>query len=350
MTPFKNPHRGGPALVDAPFPRTDAASPAALLSRCPAHQGPTPLVNAPGLAKLAGVGEIWIKDERARIVLGSFKALGAAYVIAHQAANLAHAPDETTLKGTTFVTASAGNHGLSVAAGARAFGAKAVVYLSSSVPQDFARRLSDIGANVVRAGDTYDESMQAAKGAGVANGWTLLSDTSWPGYFELPHRLMEGYLVMATEAADQLESPPTHVMVQAGVGGLACAVAAYIRTRFGDAPKIIVVEPVAAPAIIESLRAGACVIADGPVSNMGRLDCKEPSLIALNGLARDADLAVTISDAQAEAAMPVLATAGFETSPPGGAGLVAVLNHASLADLGMGPHARILAFLSEGPS
>ena len=46
---------------------------------------------------------------------------------------------------------------------------------------------------------------------------------------------------------------------------------------------------------------------------MGRLDCKEPSLIALNGLARDANQFMTISDEQADQVLTVLKNAGIET-------------------------------------
>ena len=100
---------------------------------------------------------------------------------------------------------------------------------------------------------------------------------------------MEGYLQLAAEAAAQMDAPPTHILLQAGVGGLAAAVAAHARQVWGDGPQIIVVEPEAAPALIESIRAGALTETSGPVSCMGRLDCKTPSMIALNGLARDAD-------------------------------------------------------------
>jgi diaminopropionate ammonia-lyase len=335
---LKNPHRGGePLVADIPMPSVDAAAAAARLVRCPEH-AETPLVTA---TTLAPVADVWVKDERARMGLGSFKALGAAYVIARDA-------EDGLAKGRTYVTASAGNHGMSVAAGARVFGAKSVVYIADTVPESFAERLAAQGATVRREGADYAASMAAAQSAAAENGWTLLSDSSWDGYVDIPHRLMEGYLQMAAEAAVQVPAPPTHIFLQAGVGGLAGAVAAYARRVWGDSPRIIVVEPDAAPALMESVRAGCSVITQGPDSNMGRLDCKEPSLIALNGLARDADDFVTISDAQAADAMPTLADAGLATSPSGGAGLVAML----LAEgrLGMGPDARVLCILSEGPA
>ncbi|HHB81618.1 MAG TPA: pyridoxal-phosphate dependent enzyme, partial [Aliiroseovarius sp.] len=269
--PFRGNGLGDPALADAPFPSTDAQAPRALLAHCPVA-GVTPLAEAPDLAAQAGVGAILLKDERRRMGLGSFQALGAAYVIAHDA-------EQGLAAGRTYMTASAGNHGLSVAAGAAAFGAKSVIYLSRHVPESFAQRLRDLGAGVRREGDDYEASMQAAEAAASAEGAVLLSDSSWVEYFERPHRLMAGHLVLMAEVFAQLKGAPSHIFLQAGVGGLAGAMAAMARAQWGDSPRIIVVEPAFAPALQASIKAGRTVIAPGPVSAMGRLDCKEPSLI-----------------------------------------------------------------------
>ena len=344
MKIISNPHRGGAKLApDAPYPSIHAERVAALLSRCPAA-AETPLNVIDDLAPAT----LWIKDERARMNLGSFKALGAAYVIARHAAEKTDAPDGKTLEGRTYVTASAGNHGMSVAAGAKAFGAGAVVYIADTVPEAFAGRLESMGASVVRHGTDYAASMESALKAADDNGWTLLSDSSWDGYYELPHILMEGYLQMASEAVNQCHKAPTHIFLQAGVGGMAGAIAAYARKVWGDAPKIIVVEPAAAPALQASIEAAKSVFAAGPDSIMGRLDCKEPSLIALNGLARDADYFITLEDSDVAEKLPELARVGLATSASGGAGVAAVMRHDVRAALGVGSNARVLCFLSEG--
>ncbi len=340
---LENPWRGRGLGGGGPLPLADARGVARLLQRCPAH-APTPLRHAADVAGALGVGELWLKDERARMGLGSFKALGAAHAIARTAA-ATDAPDfRHALQGRVYVTASAGNHGLSVAAGTALFGARAVIFLAQTVPEAFADRLRARGAEVMRAGADYEGSMQAAAKAAETNGWTLLSDSSWPGYTELPLRVMEGYLQLAAEAAAQIDQPPTHILLQAGVGGLAAAVAAYARHVWGDGTQIVVVEPEAAPALMESIRAGRLVETSGPVSCMGRLDCKTPSMIALNGLARDADLFMTISEADARSAVDLLAAYGLPTTPSGAAGVAALL-----AGLDLPPEARVMAILSEGP-
>ncbi|MEM9642242.1 MAG: pyridoxal-phosphate dependent enzyme [Pseudomonadota bacterium] len=328
---------------DVPLPVVDAANVARMLKLCPAHCE-TPMRSSPALSDLAGVDAVWIKDERQRMGLGSFKALGAAFAIARAAAEVGAEDWESALAGRTFVTASAGNHGLSVAAGARVFGAQAVVYIAETVPDAFALRLASYGARVAREGSNYGASMTAAETAARANGWTLLSDSSWDGYTEPARHIMEGYLQLAVEAVGQVEEPPTHILLQAGVGGMAAAVAAYARHVWGDRPQIIVVEPAYAPALFESIRDGRIVTADGPDSIMGRLDCKTPSIVSLAGLSRDADLFATISEEEARTGIATLAQHGFETTPSGGAGLAALL-----AGLGLGQGARVLVVLSEGP-
>lgn len=331
-----NPHRGKGLSIDAPAPSVDAAAPNALLARCPDHSV-TPLVVSRELATQAGVAGVWVKDERARMGLGSFKALGAAYVIACDAAKgLAH--------GRSYVTASAGNHGMSVAAGARIFGARAVVYLAQTVPESFAERLRQQGADVRRAGTDYAASMAAAEKAAQDEGMVLLSDSSWQGYTTIPHRLMEGYLVLAAEAVQQVPSVPSHIILQAGVGGLAGAVASYARHIWGDAPDIIVVEPEAAPALYEAMRAGKITDTEGPDSCMGRLDCKTASWIAARGLSKDANHFALITEEEAQTAMPLLAADGLSTTPSGGAGLAALL-----AGLELPADATVLCILSEAP-
>lgn len=336
MERIENPYfMTGLQLADIPTPSTDSGRPTRMLKNCPAH-GETPLVNGNALANDLNIRSLTIKDERNRMGLGSFKALGAAYVIASDAAM-------GDVSQNTYVSSSAGNHGLSIAAGAAAFGAKSVIYLSATVPEDFAKRLRDIGATVVRHGDNYEASMTGAINAAADNGWILLSDSSWDGYTDIPWRLMEGYGAMAAEITAEIDHVPTHIFLQAGVGGLAGAMAACFRAAWGETPEIIVVEPAFAPALIECIRTGKFVPTNGPVSDMGRLDCKEASLIALNGLSRDANAFVTLAEVECLTAISQLPAHDLATSSSGGAGIAAAM----LSDLPS--NARVLCIMSEGP-
>lgn len=340
---FRNPFRSTGMKLGVPDPSVDAAAVETLLQHCPRHHQ-TPLLDLPALAAAAGVSAVYAKDERGRMGLGSFKALGAAYAIAREAAQAVTGDHwSNALSDRTYVTTSAGNHGLSVAVGAKIFGAQAVIYLAETVPKAFANRLTSKGARVVWAGADYEESMAAAEAAAETQAWTLLSDSSWDGYVDPPYHVMEGYLQMASEAQMQLVEPPTHLIVQAGVGGMAAALAAHARAVWGERLTIIVVEPEVAPALIESVRTGHAVTTNGPASSMGRLDCKTPSLIALQSLSRDADVFATLTETEAEQGVAQLAEHGLITTPSGGAGLAIVLS-----GLELGFDARVLTILSEG--
>ena len=352
---FANPLRGqglpseiGMADGDV---ETDVTAAAALYSKCPVSHA-TPLQEFDELSEKFGVGKLWLKLEESRMGLGSFKALGAAHAIAKLAATKADVDDPHAMKsalvGETFICASAGNHGLSVAAGAALFGAKAVVLLADTVPEEFAVLLRNKNAEVIRAGANYEESMEASKKLASDKGWSLLSDGSWTGYSDPARDVMEGYLIMAHEVADTISQPPSHVFLQAGVGGLAAACAAGVRVCWGQDVKIIVVEPETAPALIESVRAGKCVDTRGSESSMGRLDCKTPSHLALKYLAREADYFVTLDDELVENTVEFLASRGISSSPSGAAGLAALHHLESKAALGLDSTSNVLCYISEG--
>ena len=348
MDIFDNPRTGPgrPRLF-----RASAARPMALLGQCPAYKA-TPLCDMGRLAAALGVGSLRVKDETGRMGLGSFKALGGAYAIAQMIADAAGTDDlrgeraRAAAAGMTFITASAGNHGLSVAAGARVFGARAVIVLCEAVPEGFAERIRAMGAEVQRVQGAYEDSVAHAMAEAEANGWLLLADGSWEGYVERPALVMEGYTVLAEEIRAALEAGgdwPSHVFLQAGVGGLAAAVAAHIRDHWAVQPVITVVEPEAAPCLLASVKAGELTRAEGPLSNMGRLDCKDASLIAFEALRRDADRFMTVTDEEASAAADMLAQEGIATTPSGAAPL------AGLRAMRPGAESRCLLIVSEGP-
>ncbi|MEH6403759.1 MAG: diaminopropionate ammonia-lyase [Sneathiella sp.] len=311
--------------------------PLAYLKACPVYV-PSPLTK---IALNEGYS-VFAKDETSRMGLGAFKALGGPYAVArliedrwrdrhHEDLAPSRILDEDVKQVAaemTFVCASAGNHGLGVAAGARLFGASARIYLANSVPLEFEKRLARMGAEVVRAGDVYDESVAAALEDSNKTGATLLADGTWPGYTEIPMHVMEGYTVIAEELRHDFENSeiwPTHVYLQAGVGGLAAAIAYMIRKNWMVQPEIIVVEPDAAPCLQASSNAGHPIRADGPASNMGRLDCKEPSLVAWQTLESASVKYMTVTDGEAQAAAEDLKKHGIPTTPSGAAGLAALL-------------------------
>ncbi len=313
------------------------------VAACPAYT-PSPL----SLVDFEG-RRIWLKDESRRMNLGSFKALGGVYAVARMIARAAGGEFEpAALAGEDarriaarlcFVTASAGNHGLSVAAGAKLFGASSRIHLAQTVAEAFAKRLRAKGAEVVRSGETYEESLAGAADDVAQSGAIHLTDTSWPGSTESARLIMEGYTILAGElraALLQAGEWPSRVYLQAGVGGLAAAIAWSIRRNWEVQPEITVVEPDSAACLQASAAAGKLVTVAGPVSNMGRLDSKTASALAFDILKTAADRFVTITDEEAAEAARRLAAngpaGGIASTPSGTAGLAACLreDHAGI--------------------
>jgi len=314
------------------------------------------------------VAGVYLKAEWSRMGLSSFKALGGTYAVALLVQARASAalgrpvsPDElcsaevrSTVSGMAVVCASAGNHGLAVAAGARIFGVRAVICLSEAVAERYAIRLREKGATVMRYGMTYEESMAHARTEAERHGWELVSDSSWLGYTTVPLSVMRGYTVMLEEAADMMESmrgPATHVFVQAGVGGLAAAAVAYLRDRWGECFKFIVVEPEGAPCMLESVRQGRPIRVAGTPTMLGRLDCKEPSLLAFDLLSRLADAFMRVSDANADDTAMRLVAQGAPVSACGAAGAVGLIaacnNDAWRRNIGLDAHSHVLLIGTE---
>jgi diaminopropionate ammonia-lyase len=336
----------------------DVSRPLKLLAECPAYASTKcHELLAPE------IGTMYVKDESTRMGLGSFKALGGVYAVAaliadqlrasnpdqHSAIDYASPKVRTFASSLTFTCASAGNHGLAVAAGARIFGANARIFLSRQVPEEFAGRLLQAGAEVVRSGETYEESVEAALDNSQSTNSVLLADSSWPGYWHPPSLVMEGYAVLADELRIFFETKndwPTHVFLQAGVGGLAASIVHMIRKYWRSKPQIIIVEPKAAPCLESSAKAGRPIEVSGPISNMGRLDCKVPSLLAVKLLAMAEVSYVVISDKEAATACSELHDLGFASTPSGAAGFAGLKSY--LATNGQEKTVRPLIIVTEG--
>lgn len=314
----------------------------AVIPRCPAY-AVTPLRSVNALGR-----SVWVKDESDRFGLGSFKTLGGVYAVAQILFGLAQAegavkdaadPRDPRLREVardkTFICASAGNHGIAVAAGTGHVGARARIHLPRSTPHGFEQRLKVLGASVCRSGDTYDDAMVAAECDARTCGGIYLSDRAASQNDEGPALVAEGYTVVAEElrvAFTNMRVWPTHVFVQAGVGGLAAAMAFHIRRFWAEQPEIIVVEPWSAACLAASHSSGRPTVVDGPRSVMLRLDCKAPSILALQILKLASVAYVSVSDEQARAAMLALSQLGIATTPSGAAGYAALESLAASLD------------------
>ncbi len=333
----------------------------------------TPLHALPALAAELGVGAVHIKDEGFRLGLGSFKALGGAYAVtrlvleeaarqrgrAFGIADLQAPEVRAVANRMTFACATDGNHGRSVAQGAALVGATSVIFVHAGVSDARVAAIARFGAQMIRVAGTYDDSVTEAARVSVQKGWTVVSDTSWPGYERIPGLVMQGYTALVREALRQIGDPPTHVFVQAGVGGVAAAVAGHLAIVFGDRrPTFVVVDPARAACIYETAKAGRPVkIAHGAPTVMAMLECYDPSPLAWRVLSRVADGFMTVDDADAIAVMNRLARPAGGDPPivageSGGAGLAGAIRAASdpemRAMLGLTASSRLFVINTEG--
>lgn len=289
----------------------------------------SPLKGLPNLAAMLGVGGIWTKDESSRLQLNSFKVLGGSFALYRylqkQLGLLGEdtpfsylASDEVKHKVGNLVFASAtdGNHGRGIAWAAKRLGFKCVIYVHSETSVRRIDAIKSNGAKVVIVDGNYDDAVRQVAIDAEKNGWTIISDTSWDNYTEIPIWIMQGYLTLLSEAQEQFSGvgivKPTHLFIQAGVGALAAATIGFYHALFGqDAPICIVVEPDQAPCIFESALAN-----DGkPHSVTGSLDtimaglaCGDPSPIAWNILDNNADAFLKVPDYIAAKGMRMYAT------------------------------------------
>ena len=334
---------------------------------------PTPLAELSALAAQMGLKSLLVKDESQRFGLNAFKVLGGSYAIArHIAARLGLRPEEMTfaaLKGeaaraalgnAVFFTATDGNHGRGVAWTARELGCRAVVRMPKGTAKSRVENIRALGAEVTVEDCNYDGCVRlAARQARETAGGVLVQDTAWPGYTQVPLWIMQGYLTMALEADEQMVAPPTHIFLQAGVGSMAAAVAAYFKQAHPqNPPKIILVEPAAADCFFRSAANGEITAVTGEMRTMmAGLACGEPSPIAWDILKRLTAAYLSCEDAAAARGMRALARplAGDKAIVSGesgastlGALLDAAADEKAREALGLDERARVLLFSTEG--
>lgn len=295
---------------------------------------PTPLRRLSGCARDLDLSEIWYKDEGPRFGLGSFKALGGPYGVVRM---LERAVAERTgdptpiplaqlasrhrglLSRTTLTCASTGNHGRSLAWGARLLGCRCVIFVPAAMSPGRARAMAAFGAEVVRVEGGYDEASRVARATAAAEGWHVISDKSeGPETEQIGRDMMQGCTVIAAEVLEQLPGStiPTHVFVPAGVGGLAAAVTAHLWEVLGARrPTMVIVESERADCLLRSARAGRPVTLEGPLDTMMLgLACREPSPLAWSILRPGAHSFLAISDAASADTMRRLALGGDDPS------------------------------------
>ncbi|WP_119269265.1 diaminopropionate ammonia-lyase [Taklimakanibacter deserti] len=358
-----------------------AAVPRQFLKNFP-HHPPTPLLALDALAARLGIGSLHAKDESFRLGLSSFKGLGGAYAVMRVAQKHAEAalgrpvlphelltPEIRALSADlTFCCASDGNHGRSVAAGARLIGARCTIFLHAGVSEERVAHIERLGATIVRIDGSYDDSIAEAARSVDRRGSILVPDIVSAGDPETAQvcgHVMQGYSILVDEVfetARERKLDFTHVFVQAGVGGLAASVLGHWSALAGQngTPRFVIVEPERAACLTESAKAQRLVtLPHGPSTVMAMLECQSASPLAWPIVHALADAYITVAEEDARQAVKHLAwpkgvdpviEAG-ESGAAGLAGLERLLADKTLAaQLGLDGKAKVLVIVTEGPT
>ncbi len=296
------------------------------ISKWPTYE-PTPLISLNKLSKELNLNNVFYKDESKRFGLKSFKALGGAYAVEKVSDGR---------KNITIATATAGNHGRSVAWGSKRLGLKCKIFISEFVSEYRANEMKKLGADVIRVKGNYEASLNECLDQSKKNSWQIVQDVAWEDYELVPKLTMAGYSVMIKEISTQTDQYITHVFLQAGVGGMAAGSVAGIANYFKRIPKIIIVEPESADCVLQSIENGSIKKIDiKKESIMGGMSCGEVSLVPWKILKNSVDLCMSIGDDQIAKTIAMLANSKFvdekivggECSAPGVISLIASCNN-----------------------
>ena len=287
----------------------------------------TPLLSLSKLEKDLKLNNIFYKDESKRFHLKSFKALGGAYAV------------EKISKGKKNITissATAGNHGRSVAWGAKRLGLKCKIFVSQYVSNSRVHEIEKYGAEVTRVKGDYESSLNECIKLSKKNKWKIVQDVSTKKYKLVPLLTMAGYSIMIKEISKQTNQYITHIFLQAGVGGMAAGVVAGVAKYFKRIPKIIIVEPDRADCVLQSIKTRKLKkIKIKKESIMGGMSCNEMSYIPWQILRKASSCCVSVSDKNVAKTLAMLkdkkfskkSIIGGECSTPGIISLIGVCNN-----------------------
>ncbi len=310
----------------------------------------TPLISLNKLNEKLKLNKIFYKDESKRFHLKSFKALGGAYAV------------EKIIKGNdknVISTATAGNHGRSVAWGAQKNGLECKIFISEFVSESRAKVMRNFGADVIRVKGNYEDSLNECIMQSNKNNWQIVQDVAWEDYKLVPKLTMAGYSVMMKEISEQIKNEKiSHIILQAGVGGMAAAMVAGIARYLDYIPQIIVVEPDSAACVLESINKGKIEkISIEKESIMGGMSCGEVSLVPWEILKNSVHFCVTVSDDYISKTVKYLANKEFsndkiiggECSTPGIVSLAGLNNDdETRKKINLNENSNVLIFGCEG--
>ena len=309
----------------------------------------TPLIELKKLSDNLKLKNIFYKDESKRFHLKSFKALGGAYAVERV---------KEGKKNITVSTATAGNHGRSVAWGAQRLGLKCKIFISEYVSDARAEEMRKLGAEIIRVKGNYEKSLEECINQSNKNGWEIVQDVAWENYENVPKLTMAGYSVMIKEISNQTDQYITHIFLQAGVGGMASGAILGVAQYFKRIPKIVIVEPENADCVLQSVDKGSLQKVNiKKESIMGGMSCGEVSLVPWKILKNSVNLCTSISDKNVAKTITMLKNnyfcekniIGGECATPGIISLISVCENQDLKNkISLDENSNVLVIGCEG--
>jgi len=269
-----------------------------LVRRTPMMATASPVTSGPGLA---------LKLELLQIT-GSFKPRGAVNA-------LKSLPEAAIKKG--IITASGGNHGKAVAYAGWIAKTRAIVYLPSSAPPEKAATIRAFGAEPIMFGEVWDDSNAEAMRHAEREGMTYIHP-----FRDEP--VIQGQGTVGLEILEDL--PDVDIVLTAiGGGGFAAGVAAAIKA-LKPGVRIIGIEPVGAPTLHDSVKAGRLVTLDKIESKVSTLSAKRSDQVNLDLIGKHVEKIVLVTDEEMrEAARWLWKELGIAAELSGAASVAAAL-------------------------
>ena len=231
---------------------------------------------------------VWLKLEHLQHT-GSFKFRGACNKIALLTGEQA---------ATGVIAASNGNHGIGVAAAARARGISAEVFVSSQVAPAKAQRIEAFGARLRRAGDDPLTAELAARRAAEESGRVFISP-----YNDLDVAAGQG--TIAVELVRQIPGLDA-VFVAVGGGGLIAGIGSYLKD-VSPRTEIIGCWPENSPVMLRCMEAERIVdVPEQPTLSESTAGGLESGCVTLEPCRRVIDRSVLVSEDEILAAMRLL--------------------------------------------
>jgi threonine dehydratase len=239
----------------------------------------TPVEKIEVLAPAESV-ELFFKLENLQST-GSFKLRGASNKI------LSLSPEQAA---QGVIAASNGNHGLGVAAAAKAAGIAAQVYVSNHVSPSKVRRIEEYGARIKRIGNDPLEAELAARTSASQQGKIFISPYN-------DTQVMAGQGTIAVELLRQLPSLDA-IFVAVGGGGLIGGIGAYLKCASAQT-EVVGCWPNNSPVLYESIKAGRILeVAEQPTLSESTAGGLEPGSVTLEICSRVIDTSILVSETE----------------------------------------------------